>query len=190
MTLRDSISKSVNEYLESTTIHGFSYLSIGRGILEKLAWLVIICTCFTFAAFLIQQSLKEAKENPVMTTVESVPIQNVPFPAITMDIGDPDLFGYAENIFNGLSSTKILKAKFQPSLEEMILRMNKSFVYDTSLVRLKESSVAKLVQVMQSLCENDKDKKESIEKQMVNLAKEILFVEESYFWARRMRKVV
>ena len=90
MSLKDSITKSVTEYLESISIHGFGYLSTGRNILEKLLWLIIICTCFTLAALLIRQSIEEASLNPVMTNVETVQVREVPFPAITIDSGDPD----------------------------------------------------------------------------------------------------
>ena len=125
MSLKDSITKSVTEYLESISIHGFGYLSTGRNILEKL---IIICTCFTLAALLIRQSIEEASLNPVMTNVETVQVREVPFPAITIDSGDPDPMGYAENIFNGLDFTeKQLQDKFAMEVDEIILKMNKSF---------------------------------------------------------------
>ena len=102
MSLKETIVNRVTEYLESTTIHGFSYLTGGRHVCERVAWLIIIGTCFTLAALLIHQSIEEANQNPVMTNVESIPLQDIPFPAITINIGDPDPLGYAEKAFNGL----------------------------------------------------------------------------------------
>ena len=103
MSLKETINKSVTEYLESTSIHGFGYLSTGRNFVEKALWLIIIiCTCFTLAVLLICQSIEEASLNPVMTNVETVEVREIPFPAITIDSGDTDPMGYAENIFNFL----------------------------------------------------------------------------------------
>ena len=139
MKLKESIGKSINEYLDSTTIHGFSYLSSGRNILEKLAWMTIICVCFTFAALLIQQSIEEARLNPVMTNVETVPIQQVPFPAITVDSGMPNPLRHSQRIFNGLAFDTIpfedlleadeLRMKVSSVLDDMILKINISLLY-------------------------------------------------------------
>ena len=40
--------------------------------------------------------------NPVMTNLKTVEVREIPFPAITIDSGDTDPMGYAENIFNFL----------------------------------------------------------------------------------------
>ena len=143
MKFKETVSQSVNEYLESTTIHGFSYLSSsGRNVLVKFGWAIIISTCFTLAALLIQQSIEEATLNPVMTNVETIPIQQVPFPAITINSGEPDTFnpwGYPENIFNGLAfmtneeiygelpGADYLRDSISTVLDSMIQKMNQSF---------------------------------------------------------------
>ena len=134
--------KSFAEYLESTTIHGFRYLSVSQNRIEKLAWTFIIGTCFTLASLLIWQSIQESYENPVMTTIETISVKKVPFPAITVDSGDPDPLGYAEKIFNGLAfdfeyynqslnkgipSGQELREVFWPLLEYIVRQMRKSF---------------------------------------------------------------
>ena len=72
MSLKETINKSVTEYLESTSIHGFGYLSTGRNFVEKALWLIIIiCTCFTLAVLLICQSIEEEyPSQPSLLTVE------------------------------------------------------------------------------------------------------------------------
>ena len=177
MKFKDTITSTVNDYLESTTIHGFSYLGVGRHVLVKLGWFGIICTCFTLAGILIQQSLEEARDNPVMTTVESVPAPKVPFPAVTVDSGFPDRFGFPENVLNGLAFFGYSKSKgksvheiFEQTIQELIFKMNESNAYDTTLTW--EGTLRKK---MRYLCQTSEATKESIDVQLVSLAENILF---------------
>ena len=164
MTWKDKIT----DYLESTSIHGFSYLSTGRNILEKLLWLIIICTCFTFAGILICQSVEEASLNPVMTNVETVDVREVPFPAITIDSGDPDPMGYAENIFNVLDiNGKQLKEEFATELNNLVLKMNSSHQgLDPAIDNLE---------VQKNICLHYQNAKESIDMKLVDIVLEIFF---------------
>ena len=107
MGLKETIKNSVSDYFESTTIHGFSYLRVSHNLFERLAWILIIGTCFTLAGMLIQQSIHEANENPIITTFDTVHVRNVPFPAITVDSGKLDEFAYGETILNGLAFDRI-----------------------------------------------------------------------------------
>ena len=179
MKLKESIGKSINEYLDSTTIHGFSYLSSGRNILEKLAWMTIIFVCFTFAALLIQQSIEEARLNPVMTNVETVPIQQVPFPAITVDSGMPNPLRHSQRIFNGLAFDTIpfedlleadeLRMKVSSVLDDMILKINISF----GEYQLKDKYDYKHYKFV-TLCVNHPNQTEKI---LLQLAKKVVFNE-------------
>ena len=184
MSLKETIIKSVTEYLESTSIHGFGYLSTGRNIIEKLLWLIIICTCFTLAALLIRQSIEEASLNPVMTNVETVQVQEVPFPAITIDIGDPDPMGYAENILNGIDFTqKDLQDKFAMEVDEMILNMNNSFKVengaDPQLV-LSKPTVQNMIKAQTSNCLNSSHAQEWIDGNLIQMVKSILYEGQVY----------
>ena len=80
MSLRQIISASIAEYLDSTTIHGLAYLIASRNIIEKLAWFGIILTCFTLAGLLISQGIEEAEENPIITSIETIPVQEIIVP--------------------------------------------------------------------------------------------------------------
>ena len=179
MSMKETITKSVTEYLESTSIHGFGYLSTGRNILEKLFWLIIICTCFTLAALLIRQSIEEASLNPVMTNVETVEVRDIPFPAITVDSGDPDPMGYAENIFNGLDfKGKELQDKFAVDLDKMILKMNSSYrVKNDADYELVLGSLQNGIEKQITICMNYSNAQEWIDSKLIQMAKRILFYE-------------
>ena len=60
-------------------------------------------TCFSLAGLLIWESIDEANRNPVLTTVETVPVKDVPFPAVTIDSGDPDPWAPTERLFNAFT---------------------------------------------------------------------------------------
>ena len=74
MKIKEKLGKSFAEYFDSTTIHGFSYLGRGHHTLERVTWLAVIC--FTLAGLLIYQSIEEANKNPVLTNVESIPLNS------------------------------------------------------------------------------------------------------------------
>ena len=98
------IKENVITYLATTTIHGLRYLYDGRNCVEKFVWLIIILGCFTGCFNLIGQSLDEAAKEPILTTVETTEVQNVPFPAITIG-GDANIneWGFVEKFFNFLA---------------------------------------------------------------------------------------
>ena len=75
---------SIIQYLEETTIHGLRYLSVGRNFAEKSVWLIGIAISFSFAGYLIQTTIDQAESEPVLTTIETGLVKDVPFPAVTI----------------------------------------------------------------------------------------------------------
>ena len=100
----NTIKENVINYLLTTTIHGLRYLYDGKNWVEKIVWLIIILGCFTGCFNLISQSLDEAAKEPILTTVETTKVQNVPFPAITIG-GDANVneWGFVDKFFNFLA---------------------------------------------------------------------------------------
>ena len=91
MTYRMDFQNSLRclkEYLEQTTIHGLRYLSEGKSIFEKLVWFLVISISFSFAGFYIHTTVKDNEYEPVLTTIETATIKDVPFPAITIRADD------------------------------------------------------------------------------------------------------
>ena len=73
----------VRAFLESSTIHGLTYLSTTRRFV-RLFWILTVIAGFTAAGVLIYQSFENWSENPVTTTTETLPIKDVVFPKITV----------------------------------------------------------------------------------------------------------
>ena len=100
----NDLKQNVITYLVTTTIHGCRYLYDGQSRTEKLAWLVIICSCFAGAVVTITNSLDEAAREPILTTLYTTKIENVPFPAVTIG-GDANVnpWGFVEKALNFLA---------------------------------------------------------------------------------------
>ena len=89
MSFKQRLLQSAGEYCDSTSIHGISYLKSSQNFVEKLLWALIIITCFTLAGLLIFGHFKDSGENPVLTNIETMSVQGLPFPAVTINT---DLF--------------------------------------------------------------------------------------------------
>ena len=93
-----------NEYLSQSTIHGLPYFSNARSNFERVLWILAVLTSLTLACYMIQTSLHEVKINPIATNIEMIPIEKVPFPAITINADlDADPWGFIEKSFNMLA---------------------------------------------------------------------------------------
>ena len=130
MNLRHEIVESLRGYLDSTTIHGFSYLGASKNVIERIAWIFIIGTCFTLAGVLITKSIEDANENPILTTFETVSVKDVPFPSVTIDSGEPDQWEPSAKVFNSLAfestghwdlpESEALRQAFSPFIDEFV----------------------------------------------------------------------
>ena len=70
-----------NHFCRETTIHGFAYLADNKKASERVLWLVFVVMAFSFAIVMIDQSFQDAKLNPILTTIETIDVNKVPFPA-------------------------------------------------------------------------------------------------------------
>ena len=73
----------MKEFLESSTIHGLSYIARNRRFV-RLFWVCVIIAGFTGAEFLIQQSFTSWANSPISTTIETLPISELEFPNVTV----------------------------------------------------------------------------------------------------------
>ena len=75
--------EGVRTFLESSTIHGLTYISTTRKY-ARLFWILIILSGFIGASFLIKESFDSWSESPVKTTIETLPISDIKFPKVTV----------------------------------------------------------------------------------------------------------
>ena len=65
------------QYLQETTVHGLRYLIDSRNICEKMAWIIAILFGSTLAVVMIHASLTNSYNDPILTSVQTTPIQKV-----------------------------------------------------------------------------------------------------------------
>ena len=75
--------EAMKEFLESSTIHGLVYISTTRRFV-RLLWLCVVSLGFLCAGILIYQSFASWEESPISTTIETLPIEKVKFPRISV----------------------------------------------------------------------------------------------------------
>ena len=75
--------ENIRNFLESSTIHGLSYISTTRKFV-RLLWIIIVVGGFTGAGVLIYNSFQSWNESPVKTTIETLPITKITFPKVTV----------------------------------------------------------------------------------------------------------
>ena len=76
--------EGVQEFLESSTIHGLAYISTSRNSLIKLFWMVIIISGFLTAGLLINNAFLDWEKSPIESSIETFPISEVYFPKIVV----------------------------------------------------------------------------------------------------------
>ena len=120
MSFRQRLLHSFGEYCDSTSIHGLAYLKSSQTFIEKLLWALIIITCFTLAGLLIFAHFKDSDENPILTNIETISVQELPFPAVTIN-ADPlsrhDSWRYVSKILNGLKFDNYFEGEYPESNE-------------------------------------------------------------------------
>ena len=70
-------------FLETSTIHGLSYISSTRKY-ARFFWLSIVIAGFVGASLLIQESFASWSKSPISTTIETLPISEISFPKVTV----------------------------------------------------------------------------------------------------------
>ena len=74
----------VQDFLETSTIHGLNYISSAKSVAAKATWVTIICVSFGVAIFMINNAYTEWEESPIATTMQTLPISQLVFPSVTV----------------------------------------------------------------------------------------------------------
>ena len=123
----------MEQYLESTTVHGFSYLHSRNSCAARILWTCVIVIGFAIAGNLIHESVLDWDSRQTITTLESIatPLyNNVPFPTVTVcphEDSEPDNWAFVEKFFDSVEffegwgmSEKIRNDIVNPILEYAI----------------------------------------------------------------------
>ena len=73
----------ISTFLESSTIHGLTYISTTRKY-ARIFWILVVLAGFSAAGYMIYSSFQSWDESPIKTTVETLPIDEIKFPKVTV----------------------------------------------------------------------------------------------------------
>ena len=79
-----TVLRELNSFAEKTSIHGFSYLAKTSHCLTNIIWSLFLGIAFTVAVIMIQQNFEDAQNHPLSTTLDTISVTEVPFPAISI----------------------------------------------------------------------------------------------------------
>ena len=75
--------EGVRIFLESSTIHGLTFISTTRKY-ARLFWILVVITGFVGASLLIKESFDSWSEGPAKTAIGTFPIADIRFPKVTV----------------------------------------------------------------------------------------------------------
>ncbi len=134
--LLERLYTTLNVYLEESSVHGLRYLARRRGdgedasrsCVDMAFWTAVLATTFIIAIVFIRNSLREAHDFPVITTVDRILINDVPFPAVTVDAGEVlNPWGYVEKVL-GAVDYQCFDHPFDCPAEKVALREDFHFL--------------------------------------------------------------
>jgi hypothetical protein len=96
--------EAFNAYCDASSIHGLSYLTPKNNIFIRLAWLIALPLVFSICSYMILTQVEETANNPVTSSIQSVPASRVPFPVLTFynENHEASIETFFERLFNWL----------------------------------------------------------------------------------------
>ena len=127
--------EGLKTFLESSTIHGLSYISTTKRYV-RLFWTVIVIAGFTGAGIIIYQSFDDWAENPVTTTLETLPIKELTFPKVT--VCPPKNTNTNLNYDLERMKNMTLDDNIRKKLVNMVLKLIQDYTFDQVMSNLSK----------------------------------------------------
>ena len=75
---------TLNEFLESSSIHGLSYIRGAKSQLARTMWILVVLAGFSVAGKVIYDSFQSGDESAVVSSVKTKTINHMKFPQVTV----------------------------------------------------------------------------------------------------------
>lgn len=119
--------EGIRSFLDTSSINGLNHISTTRG-LSRLFWIFVVFSGFVVAGFLIHQSFQSWEQQPIVTTIETLPADEMKLPKVT--VCPP------KNMFTDLNYDLML-ARNMTFTKEMIQEINNYAEYAIDIGYLK-----------------------------------------------------
>ena len=74
----------IREFLEASNLHGLVHISKAESMWGKVLWIFSVVISFSAAGFLINNSFKGWRDQPVSSVISTHPIKDLKFPNVTV----------------------------------------------------------------------------------------------------------
>ena len=129
------VMEYLNHFLESSTIHGLSYITTGRKYV-RLFWILVVIGGFTGAGYLIHKSFQSWSESPVKTTIETLPITEITFPKVTVC---PPKNTYTELNYDLMITENItLDDETRNELADFVVEVFNDYIYGQTMANVSK----------------------------------------------------
>ena len=75
--------EGIRSFLDSSSINGLNHISTTKG-LSRLFWIFVVFSGFLVSGFLIHQSFQSWEQQPIVTTIETLPADEMKMPKVTV----------------------------------------------------------------------------------------------------------
>ena len=80
----EDVGSVFSKFCNSSTVHGTYFWWESRTIIGKFIWVCIVVLGIGSSALIINNSFVAWQTNPVITSVAQIPIEQIPFPSVTI----------------------------------------------------------------------------------------------------------
>ncbi len=139
------------DYFRQSTAHGLQYVADSKSKLDRLMWTCLFIASVVATFFYMYGHFDDNERNPFVTTMHTIPISEVPFPAVSVAArqavsGNP-WFTYARRILDNvqfdcfnegqecINRTKVVRQNFEGSISSVMIKLFRRFLryYDVDL---------------------------------------------------------
>ena len=75
--------EGIRDFLDTSSINGLNHISTTRG-LSRSFWIFVVFSGFLVSGFLIHQSFQTWEQQPIVTTIETLPSEEMKLPKVTV----------------------------------------------------------------------------------------------------------
>ena len=135
-----TIKQNISEYFSETSVHGLRYLVDGKNILEKVCWSLVVMVSLYFAGSMILTSIEDNEKAPILTTIETISFEDVPFPAVTIAADErANPWGFVQKTFNMMEFYQPADDRYEDGLTELQQKAN--FILEAIIEKIDDGIV-------------------------------------------------
>ena len=127
--------EGIRTFLESSTIHGLSYISTTRRY-ARLLWMCILIMGFSGAGYMIQEAFQNWAANPETTNIKTLPLSEITLPKMTVCPPKNTFTDLNYDLWLALTSNKSISAGTWKDLFVKAVQLSESDNFETLMQNL------------------------------------------------------